>query len=145
MSPTRYNLYARRVVSGALCHICNHSIETIEHTFLDCELLRSVWYDFGYSWPSYVADYSFQDWLSWMFSNLSSVASPFAAEAKAALHAILFAIDLGFTSVILEGNKVAHILAKAYSLGPDDCFWVEDIPSVARAATDEDRRWLDPP
>ncbi|KAL4325354.1 hypothetical protein GQ457_11G001080 [Hibiscus cannabinus] len=118
------------------------------------------------------------------------VVTPFAAEATAALHALLFAIDLGFTSVILEGdslsitrklqskecdiseisaliwdvqqlskslhacsflhtprsgNKVAHLLAKSDSLGPDDRFWVEEVPSVVRQAVAEDRRLLDPP
>ncbi|KAL4296291.1 hypothetical protein GQ457_12G027180 [Hibiscus cannabinus] len=45
----------------------------IQHTLLDCEFPKSVWQGFGYSWPSHVAAYSFQDWLLWMFSHISSI------------------------------------------------------------------------
>ncbi|KAK8627568.1 hypothetical protein V6N13_135177 [Hibiscus sabdariffa] len=50
-----------------------------------------------------------------------------------------------FLHILRSGNKVAHLLAKSDSLGPDDRFWVEEVPSVVQQAVAEDRRLLDPP
>lgn len=43
--PTKENLFKRRTIPDPLCPMCQAHVETLEHIFLLCEWLRSVWND----------------------------------------------------------------------------------------------------
>ncbi|MBA0602576.1 hypothetical protein Gorai_002752 [Gossypium raimondii] len=100
------------------------------------------------------------------------VPTAFAVEALAVIHGLRFAFELGFQSVILEGdssaliweakefsklfevcrcicaarsgNMAAHAMAQDGLTRREDRFWVEEAPLLVAAVADEGRRLLDP-
>ncbi|GMI95359.1 hypothetical protein HRI_003205200 [Hibiscus trionum] len=71
-----------------------------------------------------------------------STIRPLIADAKRL--ALLFR-SCRFAFVGRNGNRVAHAMAALGRRDQVDRFWVEDAPSSALLAADEDRRLLDPP
>ncbi|KAE8712359.1 hypothetical protein F3Y22_tig00110257pilonHSYRG00013 [Hibiscus syriacus] len=84
------------------------------------------------------------------------------AEAIVALHAVIFAGEMGFRSIIIEGdsrtmieklenrspdlfeirNMVAHCIATVSGTNSEDSFWVDEAPGCAELKALEDRRWM---
>ncbi|MFQ6619769.1 hypothetical protein Gotur_000636, partial [Gossypium turneri] len=85
------------------------------------------------------------------FQGHNLVHSVVIAEALVVLHGLQFALDLGFSNVILEsdsrlvliareGNGAAHVMAIEGMRTEGDSFWVEDVPLKALVVADSDRR-----
>ncbi|KAE8688851.1 putative trans-2-enoyl-CoA reductase [Hibiscus syriacus] len=62
------------------------------------------------------------------------ISSSFQAEAMAAVHAVVFSLDLGL-------RDAAHILAADKDLGSEDRYWIEDVPIGVEKQAAVDRRW----
>ncbi|MBA0556066.1 hypothetical protein Goshw_023970, partial [Gossypium schwendimanii] len=86
--------------------------------------------------------------------------SAFATEALTVIHGLRFAFELGFQSVVLEGdsrsviekiyvdisgNRAALAMARDRVRRGEDRYWVEESPDSIVMVTNEDRRLLDPP
>ncbi|MBA0648278.1 hypothetical protein Goklo_016030, partial [Gossypium klotzschianum] len=90
--------------------------------------------------------------------------SAFATEALTVIHGLRFAFELGFQSVVLEGdsrsviekivdnayvdisgNRAALAMARDRVRRVEDRYWVEEAPDSIVMVTNEDRRLLDPP
>ncbi|MBA0553426.1 hypothetical protein Golob_012611 [Gossypium lobatum] len=79
-------------------------------------------------------------------SGYNLVRSVVIAEATAVLHGLQFALDLGFTKVILEkGNVAAHAMVVKGLQKHNDSFWVEYVPMKVLEMADSDKRFSRPP
>ncbi|MBA0818947.1 hypothetical protein Gohar_021537 [Gossypium harknessii] len=85
------------------------------------------------------------------FQGHNLVHSVVIAEALVVLHELQFALDLGFTNVILESdsrlvfiarerNGAAHAMAVEGMRTEGDLFWVEDAPLKALEVADSERQ-----
>ncbi|MBA0852830.1 hypothetical protein Goshw_010229 [Gossypium schwendimanii] len=79
------------------------------------------------------------------FKGYNLVRSVVIAEASAVLHGLQFALDLGFTKVILERNVAAHAMVVEGLQKHDDSFWVEYVPMKVLEMADSDKRFSRPP
>ncbi|MBA0852831.1 hypothetical protein Goshw_010229, partial [Gossypium schwendimanii] len=88
------------------------------------------------------------------FKGYNLVRSVVIAEASAVLHGLQFALDLGFTKVILESdsklviqniqqkrNVAAHAMVVEGLQKHDDSFWVEYVPMKVLEMADSDKRF----
>ncbi|KAK8670994.1 hypothetical protein V6N13_037606 [Hibiscus sabdariffa] len=251
-TPTKCNLFNRRIANDPFCPLCTTSPEDNLHVARDCVLAYSVWSQLGYSWPNFYIHSHFKEWLYWVFQHIPKlghlevlitiralwlarnkkvhdgiiqttedlitfirsyckeveflsphlqapagdfvacwsppaanfvkinfdtclkssdnfswpgiaiwnqmgavmganprrayrVGSVFATEAWAALHVIVFTLDMGFRYVVVEGNRVAHMIARDSSSGEADRFWVEETPFSAASLMESDKRGINPP
>ncbi|KAK8564985.1 hypothetical protein V6N13_020114 [Hibiscus sabdariffa] len=74
----------------------------------------------------------------------------FMAEARASVHGLSFAVDLGFHHVLLErdlrdNNQVAHAIAALGKHLTSDTYWFEDVPLEVLSLVEADRRNISPP
>ncbi|MBA0672117.1 hypothetical protein Goklo_007348 [Gossypium klotzschianum] len=84
------------------------------------------------------------------FKGHNLVRSVVIAEAIAVLHGLQFALDLGFTNVILESDsKLKEMGQPAMAVeglrADEDSFWVEDAPLKVLEVADSDRQFSRPP
>ncbi|KAA3459595.1 reverse transcriptase [Gossypium australe] len=93
--------------------------------------------------------------------QVNDAADAFVAESRACERAILFAIDMGFRKIMVEGdsltgfeeisfnfsprrgNIVAHTLAVEGHRWPLPCYWVEEVPDCVNQIVEADwAEWL---
>ncbi|GJY16956.1 RNA-directed DNA polymerase, eukaryota, partial [Tanacetum coccineum] len=73
--PTRVNLERKGIdVDSTLCHICGEDVETVNHIFFSCEMVKDLWALLARWWSLDIPICSnFLDWSSWLDSlHLSS-------------------------------------------------------------------------
>nr|GEW29735.1 RNA-directed DNA polymerase, eukaryota [Tanacetum cinerariifolium] len=68
--PTRFNLSRKEVVlDSVLCPLCDAAVETTQHVFFQCPIVRSVFYRICRWWDLEGQDLeSFADWQDWFLS-----------------------------------------------------------------------------
>nr|GEY66251.1 RNA-directed DNA polymerase, eukaryota [Tanacetum cinerariifolium] len=68
--PTRFNLSRKGVVlDSVLCPLCDAAVETTQHVFFQCPIVRSVFYRICRWWDLEGQDLeSFADWQDWFLS-----------------------------------------------------------------------------
>jgi hypothetical protein len=98
--PVKANLLTKGIICDSICPICNHSPETIDHTFLHCEWARLVWF---YS-PLTIATTNsqiptFADWFIYMLNNANKESLQFIAT-------ITYSIWLAQNSLIFKGINI---------------------------------------
>lgn len=54
------------------CPRCREFSGSSVHVSYDCSFAKQVWLVFNFHWPNLVNDYSFTDWLSWIFVHLEN-------------------------------------------------------------------------
>ncbi|MBA0669801.1 hypothetical protein Goklo_029054 [Gossypium klotzschianum] len=84
---------------------------------------------------------SLQGWVKINVDARLSVAKRHAVSATAVLHGLQFALDLGFTNVILERNGAAHAMVVEGLRTKEDLFWVENVPLKVLEVANSDRRF----
>ncbi|GAU51479.1 hypothetical protein TSUD_413680 [Trifolium subterraneum] len=71
--PVKTNLIAKGILCDSICPTCNQSLETTDHTFLQCEWARLVWFGSPLTITTTNAkNQNFSDWLRYMLTNSSS-------------------------------------------------------------------------
>lgn len=83
---------------------------------------------------------------------LDDVVDAFVAEARACERAMIFAAEMGFTRIMLEGdslfvpravNRAAHALVMEGRHHITPCFWVHDLPKSAKMVLAADwKAWV---
>ncbi|XP_039064257.1 uncharacterized protein LOC120209283 [Hibiscus syriacus] len=54
------------------CPKCPNLVESVEHVLCECPLAAAVWRSLGINWPPQGSQWSFKEWLSWVFNNYTS-------------------------------------------------------------------------
>jgi hypothetical protein len=68
--PVKEKLFKRGIRCVPLCSHCNNHVETIEHTFLECDWVKKVWFASPLTINfEHVKIKKFQDWMEYMIQN----------------------------------------------------------------------------
>ncbi|GAU34369.1 hypothetical protein TSUD_217090 [Trifolium subterraneum] len=68
--PVKANLITRGIICDTLCPSCNKSPETMEHTFLECDWAKRVWFSSPLTINlNNTQCYSFSEWYNYMLNN----------------------------------------------------------------------------
>ncbi|MCH84190.1 putative ribonuclease H protein, partial [Trifolium medium] len=143
--PIKTNLLAKGILCDSVCHTCNKSMETIEHTFLQCEWAMLVWFGSPLTITTInVQAQTFSDWLSYMLNNSTT-------DSMQIISTITYSIWLARNNRVFQNKHTPaeEAIARAMkSIKEYHLHLVENRPNHPKQATSVDRNnksWSPPP